>query len=400
MPRLAIALFLAASLQTGPPIDVIVLDGTITDRKVDFAVRALTKAAVDAEVVVLQIDSTAVVADNFDELLEAVRSASVPVAAWVGPAPARGYGLVVELLGSAHVGLAAPGVEIGYAPAAKPGDAALPPRLAEKVVVDGPIEGVIDAIPPALSVVRVALDGLELEIGGLPYTLHTTDAALIRLHQPDLLTRLLDLASRPEGVFLFLCAGLSLAAFEFYAAGVGMTAWVAVLALVLAGYGWAVLPLRAWGLGLVLVGMLLCVVGFQRGRNGWLTLAGTAALIGGGLGLSPGPPEFPVSSWAILLTVAGVAVFFLVGMTTVARARFSTPTIGRRHLLGRVGTAATELTPDGVVSLEGSRWPATAHRAAGIRPGDSVIVVGIRGTLLEVEPGSGNNLLDVLPEPD
>lgn len=400
MPRFAIALFLAASLQSGPPMDVIVLEGTITDRKVDFAVQALAEAATDAEVVVLQIDSSAVVAENFDELLGAVTDSSIPVVAWVGPAPARGYGLIIELLAAAHVGLAAPGVEIGYAPAFKPGRVAVPPQLAGRVTVDGPIEGVVDAIPPALSVVRVAIDGLELEVAGQPYILHTTDAALVRLHQPDLLTRLLDLASRPEAVFLFLCAGLSLAAFEFYAAGVGMTAWVAVVALVLAGYGWSVLPLRTWALGLILAGMLAYVVGFQRGRNGVLFLAGTAALVFGGLALSPGPPEFPVSPWAILLTVIGVGAFFLVGMTTVARARFSTPTIGRRHLLGRVGTAATELAPDGVVTLEGSRWPATAHRAAGIRPGDSVTVVGIRGTLLEVEPRPGNNLLDAPSGPD
>ena len=84
--------------------------------------------------------------------------------------------------------------------------------------------------------------------------------------------------------------------------------------------------------------------------------------------------------------MVGIGAFFLFAMTTVVRARFSTPTIGRDHLIGKQGTAETELSPEGIVTVEGARWQASAARAAGLRPGDPVVVVAVDGILLQVEP--------------
>jgi membrane-bound ClpP family serine protease len=76
-------------------------------------------------------------------------------------------------------------------------------------------------------------------------------------------------------------------------------------------------------------------------------------------------------------------------MGSVVRSRFSTRTIGRDHLVGRGGVAETAIDPEGVVVLDGARWRARAHRAAGIRAGDPVEVVGVEGILLEVGPPGG-----------
>lgn len=73
-------------------------------------------------------------------------------------------------------------------------------------------------------------------------------------------------------------------------------------------------------------------------------------------------------------------------MTAVARSRFSTPTLGREHLIGRQGTALTDFDPNGEVDVDGARWLAAAHREAGIQRGDAVVVAAIDGRFLEVEP--------------
>ena len=73
-------------------------------------------------------------------------------------------------------------------------------------------------------------------------------------------------------------------------------------------------------------------------------------------------------------------------MTTVVRSRFSTPTIGREHLIGRAGVARSDLDPDGIVSVGGATWRATALRAAGIKDGDAVSVLGVSEIVLEVAP--------------
>jgi len=84
--------------------------------------------------------------------------------------------------------------------------------------------------------------------------------------------------------------------------------------------------------------------------------------------------------------VTGTALFYGVALTTITRSRFSTPTIGRSQLLGRVGVATTDLDPEGVVEVDGARWRARSHRAAGIVAGDAIEVLGVDGVTLEVGP--------------
>ena len=75
--------------------------------------------------------------------------------------------------------------------------------------------------------------------------------------------------------------------------------------------------------------------------------------------------------WA--LTVAAVAFFFLLAMPTVARVRFSAPALGREGLIGKLGSAITDLVPNGVVEVggENGRPLPTGRRpsAPGIRSG-------------------------------
>ena len=78
--------------------------------------------------------------------------------------------------------------------------------------------------------------------------------------------------------------------------------------------------------------------------------------------------------------------WFLFGMTTVVRARFSTPTIGRDHLIGRRGRAETAVRPEGVVVVDGARWRANSARVSGIEAGDEVVVAAVSGFVLDVDP--------------
>jgi membrane-bound ClpP family serine protease len=88
----------------------------------------------------------------------------------------------------------------------------------------------------------------------------------------------------------------------------------------------------------------------------------------------------------VLVVVCSALLWYMFAMTTVARSRFSTPTIGREHMIGRVGTAITDFSPLGEVEVDGARWSATAHREAGLSAGSAIQVVGVDGRFLEVEP--------------
>lgn len=308
---------------------------------------------------------------------------------------------------AAPVRLAAVGSEVGY----------LSPRVAGRngglevhsglgnediellsgvMEVTAPVPGIIDATPPADRQAVAALDGMSFVVNGEAIVLSTihevevdgemiNTTAPVRFRQPGVLTRTARTALAPEAAFFFLVAGLTVAAFEFYAIGPGLAAAVATASLLMAGYGLSSLPLRWWGLSLVVAGMWLLTVDYQRGRLRALSALGAIALLAGGLTFSNGEPQIAANFWGVSFAVIGVWLFYQFAMPTVARARFSTPTIGREHLIGRFGVALTDFSPEGEVRVDGAHWMATAHREAGIAKGDAVVVAGIDGLFLEVE---------------
>ncbi|MGH9052542.1 MAG: NfeD family protein [Acidimicrobiia bacterium] len=393
------------TVQPAGPIEVLEVTGPIDATLVEFLEGTLQEAvARGSQAVILQLDAPGAVTEDIHRLLELVEDPPLPVVVWVGPAPAVAYGGAAQLLAAAQVGLAAPGTRIGYlqptvagggGPSQAP--AGMPPRLLdEAVLVEGPVPGLVAEAIPTLGQVVVGLHGRMVTVRGEARTLATAEpseggegprpAVGVRFHQPGLVARVLRMALRPEAAFLFLVAGLAVGVFEYYALGPGIAAAVAVLLLLVGGYGLAVLPLTWWALSLTLGGLGLLAADVQRGAPGIATATGLVMLAVGGLRFTDAAPQLVPTWWAVLATVVAVGLFFRVGITTVARARFSTPTIGREHLIGRQGKAASDLTPEGVVLVGEAQWKAVSHRQAGIRAGDPVTVVGVRGAVLRVEP--------------
>jgi membrane-bound serine protease (ClpP class) len=94
--------------------------------------------------------------------------------------------------------------------------------------------------------------------------------------------------------------------------------------------------------------------------------------------------------WITLVVgVIGVMLAFIVGMPSMVRTRFATPTIGREWMIGHEGTATTSIDPDGVALVAGARWRARTNRATPIPAGANLKVVSIDGVTLEVEPEEG-----------
>lgn len=204
--------------------------------------------------------------------------------------------------------------------------------------------------------------------------------------EPGIIDRTIRLGTTPEAAFFFLVAGFCLVAFEFYAAGPGLAAVTAAVALLLGGYGVAVLPVRWWALALVPLGLLLYTFDFQRNDLGWKSIVGTGALLAGGLWFTDAAPQIEQSWWVVVLVVLFAALWFGFALTTVVRARFSTQTIGRDHLIGRRGVASGAIEPDGTVVVDGARWRARSSRVSGIGEGDEIQVVAVDGIVLEVDP--------------
>ena len=389
----------------GGPVVVADVRGPLDQRALDFLEEAVATA--DAQLVVIQMNSAGISSGDPAHLYTAVAASSVPIAVWVGPAGAVAYGGAAQLLLSAHVTGAAPGAHVGFlepvvigtdVPGVGPSSVSRDPGAAIEeslAVEEGATTALIDQVVPTIGQFIALLDGRTIgdvtletarQVEADDGSTITVPSVEVRFVKPDLFTRFLRLASRPEAAFFFLLAGIAIATFEFYAAGVGIAAAVAALSLWLAGYGWATLPMNWLAVAAALIGLLLYTWDFQRNALGPPSVIGTGALLGAGFFYTSASPQYTPAWWGVILSVFGIALFYGVALTTVVRSRFSTLTIGREYLVGKLGTAETDFDPEGVVVVDGARWRARSHRAGGLQPGDPVQVFQVNGILLEVGP--------------
>jgi membrane-bound serine protease (ClpP class) len=240
------------------------------------------------------------------------------------------------------------------------------------------------------------LDGVTFDTAGGLVTVETlvpfdngVTLREVTFRQPGMATRFWRLAATPEAAFFFLVVGLTIASFEFFAIGPGVAAGVAAISLLLAGWGIVTLPVRWWALVIALLGWALLTAAYQKGGVFALTIAGAVMLQLSGTFFVFGSGQIDPRWYLVLPSVLAALFFFLLAMPTVQRARFSTRTIGRDGMIGERGVAMDVFDPDGVVEVRGARWRATAHREAGLTAGSEILVSGVDGMFLEVEPARG-----------
>jgi membrane-bound serine protease (ClpP class) len=394
------ALAAPAMGQSEGRIDVIELEGVIDGAKVDYLERALQRAADDgAEAAILKIDSPGAVEDAAERVEQVVANRPLPVVAWVGDTPARALGVAARLVCMADVAAAAPGTEIGWISVLAVGGDETPAELecgwyGEPGLVEEGFPS-LDRVDASLGQLVVWLDGQEIgdvvletaeEVTDDDGTTRLQQTIDVRFVEPNLWIRTLNAALSPEALFFFIAAGLTIAAFEFYAIGPGVAAGTALLPILVGAYGVAQLPLSWTGVGLLLLGLFLLTADYQAGRFRVASVLGALVLVAAGRLLVDGGPTLQASWAGVIVTVISVGAFYAVAMPVVARSRFSTGTFGRDHLIGRSGVAVGPFSEGaGIVDLGGAKWQATAHRESEINDGDALVVAAVRGLWLEVE---------------
>jgi membrane-bound serine protease (ClpP class) len=372
----------------GSFVDIIEVTGRIDPVTADFVMQSLKKAKRDgAQVLVMQLNSPGALLSDSEtaELVAAMNEPSqVPIAVWVGPSGARARGGAIDLLGAADfVGV---GSDVEVEPfGSEPLDAkqAIGIELADieaPVLVDfiGQLDG-------------RTIDGQTLDTADTPKKgadgRQVANVRTVRFQRLGLLAQLLHNMANPGIVFLLLTIGLALAVFEFYTGGVGMAGCIAVVCAGLGAYGLGVLPTRPLGAALVVGAFLAFAIDVQAGQAKFWTGVGTIALAAGSRLLFTNGVSVPL--WWAAIVVVMIVVFMVAGMPTMIRTRFATPTIGRESMVGELGVARTDVSPDGVVEVKGAPWRARTNRATPILAGAQLRVAALDGLVLEVEPLEG-----------
>lgn len=374
-----------------PGIDVIDVSGPLDASALGFMKISIEEAAAAGQVLaVLQINSPAVLDGEALAALErTLESPPLPVTAWVGPAPAVGNGGIGQIVLDLELAAISTGSAMDLFPtiAGEETPVSDHPLTAEETGLE---------LQPTIRQYLQNLDGVTFETASGPVKVDTLkpfeDGVTLKpvtFRQPGLATRFWRLAATPEAAFFFLVVGLTIASFEFFAIGPGVAAGVAAVSLLLAGWGIVTLPVNWWALALAVLAWSMLTAAYQKGGVIVLTVLGAVMLQVAGSFFVDGSGQIEPRWYLVLPSVLAVLFFFLLAMPTVQRARFSTGTIGRDGLIGERGVAVGQFDPDGVVEVRGARWRATAHREAALTSGSEILVSGVDGMFLEVEPVTG-----------
>jgi membrane-bound serine protease (ClpP class) len=405
----------AATAQGGHVIEVVELEGVIDPTTAGYLDARIGSATTDgSDVVILQLDTPGGLDVSMRDMVQRIVRSPVPVVVWVGPPGARAASAGVFLVYASHVAVMADATTVGAAHPVNLGDA----TVEEKVVNDAAAfleglarergrdvefagdavresaslasdealeRGVVELKASTIDELLEVLDGRTVETRAGPRTLVTLGPDVtVRFHQPGLITRILHAITDPTIAYLLLVLGFWALVFELSQPGIGVAGLAGAVALVMAFYALAVLPVSIAGLLLLLLGLAFFTIDvFTAGLGVW-TVGGTLALVAGSILLFGGvAPAIEVSPWVIGIVAVGSVLFFGFAMTVALRGRRRVSITGSEGMVGMPGEARTDLAPEGQAWVKGALWRARALNGP-IQKGTRIRVRRVDGLLLLV----------------
>lgn len=371
---LAAALPIGASAQQEDAIPSIELSGELTPAQADWIGHAMTDAASEnSEFAIIRLDTPGGLDSSAEEIVDTIRSASIPVVVYVYPGGAEVGEPGSAIVDAADVAAMAPGTTLEF----EGND------LGENTALK---QGRIDVIAADQETLLEKLDGYE--VAGPKATTLSTAGAEIDDRSMSIPYQVMTVLVDPDVAYFLLLIGLLGLLLEAFAPGAIIPGSIGAVALVLGLIGAIQLPVTAVGVVLLIAGAALIVAEVNLPTAGVLGVLGVAALIGGGLLIfDTQTDQFEVSPPFVIVvgSVLGLATVFVGAKGLQARRR--PVQTGVEELLGSVATVRSPLDPAGQVFVEGALWEARVDPAsAPVEAGYRVRVEGIDGLELVVSP--------------
>jgi membrane-bound serine protease (ClpP class) len=188
----------------------------------------------------------------------------------------------------------------------------------------------------------------------------------------------------PRIAFVLFAIGALCVYFEFQHPGAIVPGVAGAISVVLALYGFHMLPINLTGVLLIVVAIGLFVLEAKVAGFGVFGLGGIVAAIVGSLILIDVPnPEMRLPLKLVLAVVIPFGVIMTVMLRLAIRARRSKVTTGTSGMIGLTGRAETAIAPEGTVFVRGELWRARSRMS--VAKGERVRVIGVHGLTLDVE---------------
>ena len=425
MIRFGLAVFAALSLLPRPALAAAPhvlradLDGVINNITAAYVESEVSRAESDqSSALLLVLNTPGGISTSMDEIVTSLLNSTVPVIVYVYPSGARAASAGLFVAQAADVVAMAPGTNIGSAHPIDATGGDLTGDLGTKVLNDAvtrvralaSIHGrnadwAEDAVRHSVNInaddaVRLhvadleandvpallgALDGREVTRPSGTLTIHTAGAIVTDEPMPFWQVFLGALIDPTVAALLLLLASYGIIT-ELSSPGAILPGVVGGIAAVLAVVSLANLPVNIAGALMLLVALGLFIADIKANTHGILSAGGVVSLV---LGLAflinTGPVGLGVSPVLIVLSGLLSFGFFVFFVQRIWLARRRPMASGSETLVGAAGEAREDLAPEGLVSVGGVLWKASAPGKA-IPAGTPVKVVARRGLRLEVVP--------------
>src|SRR5579862_1513220 len=227
---------------------------------------------------------------------------------------------------------------------------------------------VIDMIAPSLPALLRQLDGYKTKDAQRPFTLHLGGAVFTNT-SPGFLTRFLNALIDPNIIgFLFL-AGLAGIGFEIFHPGIVLPGALGAVSLLMALFGFSVLPISWVGLALVILGVGLLIADVHVQSHGALTVSGLIAL---GVGLASlfhnAPAPYHTSNALVITFTVGIGGFWAFAISKAVAVRRRPPLVTPKEIVGMEGV----VRDGGYVFVHGELWRAVSAEPLSL--GEHVLV--------------------------
>jgi membrane-bound serine protease (ClpP class) len=403
-------------------VSVITIDGAIGPATAGYISRGIDEAALaNSQCLIIRLNTPGGLLDSMEQIVQKLLAAPIPVVVYVSPTggTAASAGCFITL--AADVAAMAPATTIGAAHPVSLGltggeDNKSDPTMTKKVenfavsyiqaiaakrsrnvewaetaVRDSASITsekahelkVVEIIAPNMDDLLRQLDGRM--VNGKP--LKTAGAKIVEIKM-SIAESIFQAAWRPEVMFLLLLIAMYGIVGEITTPGAILPGVAGAIALLLALYMAAVLPVNITGLLLIATAVALFIIDVYAPTHGVLTAGGVIAFFIGSLMLfDPRDPVFRLSLQYIIPGVALTAAFFVLVVGKGIRAQRLPVKVGKETMIGKMGSALTTIDASGgKILFEGEYWNAVSDIPVEI--GQTVEIKSVEGLTTRVNPRS------------
>jgi membrane-bound serine protease (ClpP class) len=395
---IALLLASAAPVAAAEKVAVIRIDGAIGPPTASYIVRSIDEArAQNAQCLVVQLNTPGGLLDSTQTIVQSFLGSSVPVVVYVAPTGATATSAGCFITIAASVAAMAPATTIGAAHPVSLGgnptggqekpDETMKQKLenfsvsyietiaakrhrnvdwaksavkeSASISAEKALElKVIDLIATDLPELLKRLNGRVVD--GKMFNTDGAEVVEIQMSAPE---RVFQKLWRPEVMFVLMLIAMYGIIGEMTTPGAILPGVVGAIALILALYMAAILPVNVTGLVFIALAFLLFISDIYAPTHGVLTIGGIASFLIGSLMLfNRADPLFRLSLGYIIPATLVTAAFFLFIVSKGLRAQRLPIRAGAETMIGKTVTALTPIdSGGGRIFVEGEYWNATSE---------------------------------------